>query len=45
MPTTALRVSALAPVGATLLRWGLGVLCLVHGLTKLLVFTPAGTAA
>lgn len=45
MPTTALRVSALAPVGATLLRWGLGVLFLVHGLTKLLVFTPAGTAA
>ncbi|MGE8208206.1 MAG: DoxX family protein [Stenotrophomonas rhizophila] len=45
MPTTARRVSALAPVGATLLRWGLGVLFLVHGLTKLLVFTPAGTAA
>lgn len=45
MPITALRVSALAPVGATLLRWGLGVLFLVHGLTKLLVFTPAGTAA
>lgn len=45
MPTTALRVSALAPVGATLLRWGLGVLFLVHGLTKLLVFSPAGTAA
>lgn len=45
MPTNALRVSALAPVGATLLRWGLGVLFLVHGLTKLLVFTPAGTAA
>lgn len=45
MPTTAPRVSALAPVGATLLRWGLGVLFLVHGLTKLLVFTPAGTAA
>jgi putative oxidoreductase len=45
MPTTALRVSALTPVGATLLRWGLGVLFLVHGLTKLLVFTPAGTAA
>jgi len=45
MPTTALRVSALAPVGATLLGWGLGVLFLVHGLTKLLVFTPAGTAA
>jgi len=45
MPTTALRVSALAPVGATLLGWGLGVLFLVHGLTKLLVFTPSGTAA
>lgn len=45
MPTTAVRVSSLAPVGATLLRWSLGVLFLVHGLTKLLVFAPAGTAA
>ncbi len=45
MPTTDVRVSPLAPVGAALLRWSLGVLFLVHGLTKLLVFTPAGTAA
>lgn len=45
MPTTAVRVPALAPLGATLLRWALGGLFLVHGLTKLLVFTPAGTAA
>ena len=35
----------LPPLGATLLRWALGGLFLVHGLTKLLVFTPAGTAA
>lgn len=39
------RTPALAPYGATLLRWALGGLFLVHGLTKLLVFTPAGTAA
>lgn len=45
MPTTVVRVPALAPLGATLLRWALGALFLVHGLTKLLVFTPAGTAA
>lgn len=45
MPTTTVRVPALAPLGATLLRWALGALFLVHGLTKLLVFTPAGTAA
>ncbi|KMM73925.1 LysR family transcriptional regulator [Xanthomonas sp. NCPPB 1128] len=38
-------VSRLAPYGATLLRLALGVLFLVHALTKLLVFTPAGTAA
>lgn len=29
---------------ALLLRIGLGVMYLAHGLTKLLVFTPAGTA-
>ncbi|RMX07893.1 DoxX family protein [Corticibacter populi] len=38
-------LSSLAPYGATLLRVTLGVLFLVHGLTKLLVFTPAGTAS
>ena len=32
-----------APYGATVLRVGLGVLALAHGLTKLLVFGPAGT--
>src|SRR5918911_5681505 len=32
-----------APYGATVLRVGLGVLALTHGLTKLLVFGPAGT--
>lgn len=31
--------------GATLLRVTLGALFLTHGLTKLLVFTPAGTVA
>ncbi|WP_312237704.1 DoxX family protein [Stenotrophomonas sp.] len=45
MQSSPVRVSALAPLGASLLRWGLGALFLVHGLTKLLVFTPAGTAA
>jgi putative oxidoreductase len=39
---TAIR-SSLPAYGATLLRVTLGVLFLVHGLTKLLVFTPAGT--
>ncbi|PPU77216.1 MULTISPECIES: DoxX family protein [Xanthomonas] len=34
-----------AAYGAALLRISLGVLFLVHGLTKLLVFTPAGTVA
>lgn len=38
-------LSPLAPYGATVLRWALGVLFLVHALIKLLVFTPAGTAA
>lgn len=33
-----------APFGALLLRVALGVMFLAHGLTKLLVFTPAGTA-
>jgi putative oxidoreductase len=33
------------PYAALLLRLGLGALFLAHGLTKLLVFTPAGTAA
>jgi len=33
-----------APYAAFLLRLALGVMFLAHGLTKLLVFTPAGTA-
>ncbi|WP_422508706.1 DoxX family protein [Stenotrophomonas sp. GZD-301] len=45
MHTPANRTPTLAPYGATALRWALGALFLVHGLTKLLVFTPAGTAA
>ena len=45
MHATTAPVSPLAPYGATLLRLALGVLFLVHALTKLLVFTPAGTAA
>ncbi len=45
MHTTTAPVSPLAPYGATLLRLALGVLFLAHALTKLLVFTPAGTAA
>ena len=32
-----------ASYGATVLRVGLGALALTHGLTKLLVFGPAGT--
>ncbi len=32
-----------APYGALVLRVGLGVLALAHGLTKILVFGPAGT--
>lgn len=45
MHTAPPPVSPLAPYGATLLRLALGVLFLVHALIKLLVFTPAGTAA
>lgn len=45
MHTTTAPVSPLAPYGATLLRLALDVLFLAHALTKLLVFTPAGTAA
>lgn len=45
MSLSPIRVPATAALGATLLRWSLGGLFLVHGLTKLLVFTPAGTAA
>jgi len=33
-----------APWAALLLRTSMGVLFIAHGLTKLLVFTPAGTA-
>lgn len=36
-------VSSTAPYAALLLRLALGVMFLAHGLTKLLVFTPAGT--
>ena len=45
MNATPTPLSPLAPYAATLLRLALGVLFLVHALTKLLVFTPAGTAA
>ncbi|WP_312704410.1 DoxX family protein [Stenotrophomonas lactitubi] len=45
MNATATPLSPLAAYAATLLQLGLGVLFLVHALTKLLVFTPAGTAA
>lgn len=34
-----------APLAATLLRLTLGAAFLAHGLLKLLIFTPAGTAA
>ena len=37
--------SDLIPYGALLLRVALGALFLAHGLLKLLVFKPAGTAA
>ena len=37
--------SDLIPYGALLLRMALGALFLAHGLLKLLVFKPAGTAA
>lgn len=33
-----------APYGILLLRVALGIMFLAHGLTKLFVFTPAGTA-
>ncbi len=33
-----------APYAAFLLRFALGIMFLAHGLTKLFVFTPAGTA-
>lgn len=33
-----------APYGVTLLRVSLGIMLLAHGLMKVLVFTPAGTA-
>jgi putative oxidoreductase len=36
--------SRTAPYAALLLRLALGLMFLAHGLTKLLVFTPAGTA-
>jgi len=45
MNATPTPLSPLAPYAATLLRLALGALFLVHALTKLLVFTPAGTAA
>ncbi|AVQ08383.1 TPA: DoxX family protein [Xanthomonas vasicola pv. zeae] len=43
--TTALASPRTAAYGTALLRISLGVLFLVHGLTKLLVFTPAGAVA
>ncbi|MGE6332319.1 DoxX family protein [Stenotrophomonas sp. NPDC077659] len=45
MSTPSRSLSPLAPYAGTLLRLALGGLFLAHGLTKLLVFTPAGTAA
>jgi len=45
MNATPTPLSPLAPYAAILLRLALGVLFLVHALIKLLVFTPAGTAA
>lgn len=36
-------VGSTAPYAALLLRFALGAMFLAHGLTKLLVFTPAGT--
>ncbi|KQR12917.1 MULTISPECIES: DoxX family protein [Xanthomonas] len=41
--STHLAPPGTAAYGAALLRISLGALFLVHGLTKLLVFTPAGT--
>ena len=43
--STSLALPRTAAYGTALLRISLGTLFLVHGLTKLLVFTPAGTAA
>ncbi|CAD0362675.1 DoxX family protein [Xanthomonas sp. WHRI 8391] len=43
--STSLASPRTADYGTALLRISLGALFLVHGLTKLLVFTPAGTAA
>ncbi|UUE99515.1 DoxX family protein [Xanthomonas hortorum pv. pelargonii] len=43
--STSLASPRTAAYGTALLRISLGALFLVHGLTKLLVFTPAGTAA
>ncbi|KGE50991.1 DoxX family protein [Xanthomonas axonopodis] len=43
--TSAFASPRTAAYGTTLLRISLGGLFLVHGLTKLLVFTPAGTVA
>lgn len=36
--------SRTAPYAALLLRLALGIMFLAHGITKLVVFTPAGTA-
>ncbi len=36
-------VSGTAPYAALLLRLALGIMFLAHGLTKLFIFTPAGT--
>ncbi|MEA5122696.1 DoxX family protein [Xanthomonas floridensis] len=44
MPTSRV-LPGTAAHGAALLRISLGALFLIHGLTKLLVFTPAGTVA
>ncbi|MBB4755564.1 LysR family transcriptional regulator [Xanthomonas arboricola] len=43
--STSLASPRTAAYGAALLRISLGALFLVHGLIKLLVFTPAGTVA
>lgn len=37
--------SRTAPYAATVLRIALGIMFLAHGLTKVFVFTPAGTAS
>ncbi|MBB3780805.1 putative oxidoreductase [Xanthomonas campestris] len=43
--STSIASPRTAAYGAALLRISLGALFLVHGLIKLLVFTPAGTVA